>query len=283
MSNPDNLKLSIVIPTLGREKELRNLLESIKSNIRNVNYEVIIVDQNFSSLLDDIVKYFSEFYTIKHRKVNFRGLSRAKNYGLEESSGETIIFMDDDAEILPGSIDLALNFLDYNPKIDAICGRMVDRDYNDSVKKFCKEKGLLSINNFEDKFIESSMMFRTLSLDNYRFDEKLGCGTFHGAEEGYDLIYRLLLQGNKIWFDPHIIYYHPQTISTKTSDAEIRRVFSYRCGYAALCKKHSFKRKYYSRLIKIFLYIPFLFLFKRKYFRYYTAELLGLLSGKVID
>ena len=53
--------LSIVIPTLGRVSEVRELLKSIElSKIENLSFEIVIVDQNFSNLLDPIVREFTQ-------------------------------------------------------------------------------------------------------------------------------------------------------------------------------------------------------------------------------
>lgn len=71
--------LSIVIPTLGRASEVRELLKSIElSKIENLSFEIVIVDQNFSNLLDPIVREFTQKgFLIKHFKVDFREIGRA--------------------------------------------------------------------------------------------------------------------------------------------------------------------------------------------------------------
>ena len=119
-------------------------------------------------------------------------------------------------------------------------------------------------------------------FQDYTYDENLGIGSFHGAEEGYDLVYRMINDDLKIYYNSNIIFYHPQVISTHTSDREIRRVFTYRCGFAYVCTKHNLLKKYYSRLIVVLLYIPYSLLFRRKTTRYYIVELLGLIAGKFI-
>lgn len=276
------MQISINIPTLGRKEEVRRLLSSIPLT-QAKDFEIVIIDQNFSDLLDGIVEEYNSIYNIKHYKVGFRGLSKAKNFGLSQSAGKYIIFMDDDAEFIDDSLKRAVEYLEENQETIAICGRMVDRDGNSSCKKFALTPSKLSITDFEDKFIESSMIFRREAVEKYPYDESLGCGAFHGAEEGYDLVYRLLKdKQNLLYFDPSIIFYHPNITQTHQSKGEIRRVFSYRCGYAALCRKHGFKKKYYKRLFSVLLYLPYLCLFNRKKVRYYISELLGLVSGKVI-
>lgn len=273
--------LSLVIPTLGRREEVNNLLGTIiKSVPSSISYEVIIIDQNFSDLLDVIVDYYKDKLEIRHYKVNFRGLSKAKNYGSRVIDGEVVCFVDDDAELLPSTIKVALNCI--NQGLDVVSGRCVDRDGVDSVKKFGKDPCVLSLDNFEDYFIESTMFFRSNIAKKYEYDENMGIGAFYGAEEGYDLVYRMLKDDVKIMFNPEIVFYHPQTVTDHKDPKAVRRVFSYKCGTGFLCKKHNFKKKYNIRFIKVLLYIPYLVIARPKDVRYYIAELLGLLVGRLV-
>lgn len=274
------MKLSIIIPTLGRTTEFDSLLNSILSSDFK-ELEIIVVDQNFSDILSTIISKYNESLIIRHYLVDFRGLSRAKNFGITKAIGEIICFIDDDAEFFSNTIQIALNRMN-SMEVDIVCGRCVDRNNQSSVKFFDLNSSWLTFNSFEDKFIESTMFFRHKCFDNFSYDENLGIGTFHGAEEGYDLVYRMLQEGIKIFYDSKILIYHPQVISQHSSDKEVKRVFLYRSGFAYMCNKHNLHKKYYLRLLKVFLYIPYTFLFKRKATRYYMAELLGLISGKVI-
>ena len=275
------MNLSIVIPTLGRVKELESLLNSILIADYD-DLEVIIVDQNFSDLLDNLISHYSSFMNLRSFKVNFRGLSKAKNFGISKAKGEIICFIDDDAEFCIGTIQNALSRLCADADVDVVCGRCVDRLGNDSVVKFKNEESWLTKRAFEGKFIESTMFFKSRCFDSMLYDEKLGIGAFHGAEEGYDLVYRMLEKERKILFDPSIVFYHPQTIFSHDTSKEIQRVFSYRCGFAYVCTKHKLSKRYYKRLFSVTLYIFYAYLFKRRVVRYYIAELLGLFCGKVI-
>ncbi|CAL9786499.1 hypothetical protein BACFRA24663_17225 [Bacteroides fragilis] len=71
-----------------------------------------------------------------------------------------------------------------------VCGKCIDVNGVDSVKKFSVNPGLLSLSSFEDKFIEATMFFDKKCLEDFLYDESLGIGTFHGAEEGIDIVYR---------------------------------------------------------------------------------------------
>ena len=56
-------ELSVVIPTIGRKDELKQLLNSIIKTQYPIN-EVIVVDQNCSCLIDEIITEFKTVLTI---------------------------------------------------------------------------------------------------------------------------------------------------------------------------------------------------------------------------
>lgn len=81
-------KISFVVPTLGREEGLKRCLESIK----NLNYpqdkiEVIVKQDNFE---------------------NRTGVPKLVKQGVEESTGEWVVFASNDTEFTPESINEAL-------------------------------------------------------------------------------------------------------------------------------------------------------------------------------
>lgn len=276
--------LSIVIPTLGRIKEVDSLLSSIYSFPieNNIKAEIIVVDQNFSNVLDGIVsKYSEKGFPIRHYKVSFRGTSKAKNFGTSKAKGKYICFVDDDAEFKEDTINIALKELEKG-YVDIVTGRCVDRNGIDSVQKFSDEEALLTLDNFEGKFIESTMFYKIETFQKYFFDEKMGVGCFYGAEEGYDIVYRMLKDGISIKYNPNIKFYHPHTVVDKSSEVTIRRAFTYRCGFGYLCRKYKFKKKYYVRIAKLLAYLFVLPFYKPREFKFYLADFLGSVVGYVL-
>lgn len=272
-------KVTIIIPTLGRSTEIYSCLDSI-NNFGNKIFEVIIVDQNCSSLIDEAVDAFKSKFKILHCKVYFKGASKARNYAAEMASGEYLFFMDDDAELFPNSLELAIGLIE-RKNADVVFGKCVDRTGLKSVLNFEDQPGFLSLKKHGNMFVESTMLVKKVVFLKYQFDEGLGVGTFHGAEEGYDIVLRMLNDGVTLFYDPSVRVYHPQKI-TNYSESDIKRVFSYRCGYAKLCHKHRLNKTYYSRLFQVALYLPYVFIFNRKKFRYYLVELCALVVGRLV-
>jgi glycosyltransferase involved in cell wall biosynthesis len=280
----NNMTISIVLPTLGRTKEVDSMLNSILKYVKSTSiiFEVIVVDQNFSNALDSIIQKYKEHgIDIIHHKVSFRGLSKAKNYGAKLASGKYVCFIDDDAEFLEGTLERAVSRLD-NGNFDIVSGRCVDREGKDSTLKFEHKEQVLSLSCFENRFIESTMFFKREICERFQYDENMGVGAFYGAEEGYDLVYRMLQENVRILFDPEIVFYHPQNYVSRSQPGLPRKVFSYRVGYGYLCKKHHLNKKYWKRLISVMLYIPYLAIVKPKDVKFYFGEMLGLLVGKYL-
>jgi len=259
-------------------------LESVQKYVAptSITFEIIVVDQNFSNLLDEIVdKYRKIGFSITQHKVSFRGLSKAKNYGAKLANGKYVCFIDDDAEFLKGVAERAINRLEEG-EYDIVSGRCIDRTGKDSALKFEHKEQVLSLKCFENRFIESTMFFKKDICSRFEYDENMGVGAFYGAEEGYDLVYRMLQNDVKILFDPDIVFYHPQNFVSRSQPGIARRTFSYRIGFGYLCKKHKLWKKYYKRLISVICYIPYLCLFRPKDAKFYFGELLGLLAGRFL-
>jgi len=272
------IKFSIVIPTLNRVTEVDAVLGSIAHQAYQ-DLEVIIVDQNGDDRLAAVIAKHSNKLRIQHFRVAFRGASKARNYGARYASGEILFFPDDDAELLPDFLRKAEASFSENPNCDVIFGKCVDRLGHDSVARFSEKSGYLTRKMHVGMFIEATMLIKRDVFLEHLFDESLGVGTFHGAEEAYDLVLRLLANNRTLYYTPHLQVYHPNKVKNYQDPDEIRRVFTYRCGFSKLCLKHKMYGKLISRVGAICLYVPFLILKDRSRCRYYISELLGLLSG----
>ena len=279
MEKKDGIELSIVIPTIGRKKEVIALFESVLSTNLNVSYEIIVIDQNEDNLIDEICKKYKKSLPITQYKVQFKGASKARNYGIEKARGKIACFPDDDAEFSGNTVVAALYSLK-KTKADCVFGKVIDKkNGKDVVMKFRSDSMFLSLDNFEGAFVEATTYAYVELLKKYPYDENMGVGTIRGSEEAYDLVYRLLKDRKVIYYDPTIIYYHPDKIIEKSSDSEIRRAFYYSCGYGYLCKKHKFEKKYKKRARKLTFGIPVIAVLRNRELKYFMAQWMGLRLG----
>ncbi len=88
--------ISVIIPTYNRAKFLAKGLESIFMQ-KDATYEVIIVDDCSSDDTGSIVNTYKALHRVKYIKNNVtKGPGYSRLLGLRESTGEYIVFMDDD-------------------------------------------------------------------------------------------------------------------------------------------------------------------------------------------
>lgn len=280
MDNTSKDLISIIIPTIGRTIQLDALLCSISESAYK-NYEIIIVDQNLTGLADEVIAKHKSVLPITHVKACFTGAARARNHGLPFAKGKYIFFPDDDSKLFPENLSHFLQTLK-SRNADVVFGKIIGSDPTDYTKDFLTESGYLTLTRHEKMFIEATMFIKREIFANFQFDETFGIGTFYGAEEGHDLVLRMLREDVVIYYTPEIRVFHPRKVISYDDTAERRRVFSYRCGFGHLCSKHKLYKKYFSRLMKVLLYIPFTLVFAPQKTRYYLSELMGLLTGIVV-
>lgn len=98
-------KVSVIIPVYNREKTIRFCLESVK-NCYEKNIEIIVInDGSTDKSLEIINEISSDDNRIKVISVENKGVSNARNIGLENTSGKWICFVDSDDCVAPYIFD----------------------------------------------------------------------------------------------------------------------------------------------------------------------------------
>jgi glycosyltransferase involved in cell wall biosynthesis len=277
---------SIIIPTINRTKELDLLLNSIQ-NTKYTDLEIIIVDQNNDSnyLISIINKY--ENLSIKRYNVNFKGAAKARNFGFKQASGTIVNFMDDDAEVPEEIFEQVRDFFTkYQTKV--LFGRSYEKGSEDSsITKFITKPTYVKKSNLYKTTVEFTMFIKREAFTELNgYDTTLGVGTKYGAEEGADLVLRLLNAGYEIFYSPNVVVYHPNkkiVIDEKT----LKRAYSYGLGFGRMCAKHivNYKSSYeLFRMLKGIVkpvagIVISAILFKKQYINLYISSIKGRLQG----
>lgn len=243
MNGGKDALFSLIVPTLNRREEVSRLLASIEHQTCR-DFEVIIVDQNPNDVLDGICADFALRMPLLHLKTESKGAARARNYGLGFSKGTLINFPDDDCEFSPGLLDAVAQRLDAKEGLDAVFVRAVDPISREGkVSRFrCEGQWVTPINVFSTT-IEFTMFIKASALAEIGpQDEKLGVGTFYGAEEGSDFVLRGLAMKKRFYFEPSLLIYHVQKNERNDAErfgaAEQKRAYNYGKGFGRLMVKH---------------------------------------------
>lgn len=225
---------TVIIPTIGRKKELDNLLESIVAQ-SYLKLEVIIVDQNEDGYIKAVVDKYSKMLKISHEKVDFKGVARARNYGMKLAKGDIVCFPDDDSIMPLNTLKFVDEFFENNVNIQAVFGRVQDLNSKKDILHFKKNNTKIKLHNIYQTTIETSMFIRNETFKNIgMYDENLGLGTYYGAEEGADLVSRLLYKKVEMIYFAKPFSYHPNKRDYKL----LNRAYSYNLGFGALVYKH---------------------------------------------
>ena len=122
MNQSDNPKVSVIITTYNRADLLPRAVNSVLSQTY-ADFELIIVDDCSSDNIQSVVADFSDPRVRSIRHERNRGLSAARNTGLERARGEYIAFLDDDDEYLPCKLEDQVALLDASsPDVGLVYG-----------------------------------------------------------------------------------------------------------------------------------------------------------------
>ena len=106
-------KVSVIIPTFNRKSFLLNAIDSILAQTYT-NIELIIIDDGSSDkTISKLKKYMSKI--IVYRQNN-KGVSAARNKGIQLSKYDWVAFLDSDDTWNPKKIEKQKNYLIKNPK-----------------------------------------------------------------------------------------------------------------------------------------------------------------------
>lgn len=107
-------KFSVIVPVYNRIDEVKDLLESLSQQTFG-DFEVVVVEDGSTMPCEDAVNSYRDMLDLKYfRKAN-EGRSIARNYGMERSEGEYLIFFDSDCVIPPAYFENLANALAQNP------------------------------------------------------------------------------------------------------------------------------------------------------------------------
>jgi glycosyltransferase involved in cell wall biosynthesis len=179
------MKLSVVICTYGRYDIIDETIDSVLSDAIRLNspFEVIIVDNNLPGTRKKIKVIKNKFVRVVEEDKT--GLSNARNRGVMESSGDIILFNDDDIFAGENYLSNYYEFFKKYPKINVAGGKTVPHYegrkpewIDDELEKY------LSIVDYGDKIrplksgeylVGANIAFRRKVFDSYGlFNVSLG-------------------------------------------------------------------------------------------------------------
>lgn len=210
--------ISIIIPTYNRTELVYNCLESIIKQTYN-NWECIIVDDHSSedcfNLLNNFCKKDERIKLYKRPSHLKKGANACRNYGLEISKGEFIVFFDSDDLLKPNKLEKQLKLIKETNKKYVIS----QSEVKDTITNSMRLWGNIETNSPFEDYIQfkatwtiGAVLFNKnyLKLINLKFNEDLA------QSQEYDFYLRLLKINPNFSIDKTVlntIVWHKESIS----------------------------------------------------------------------
>ncbi|MCD6414205.1 MAG: glycosyltransferase [Candidatus Diapherotrites archaeon] len=111
------MDVSIIVPTLNEEGEIRACLKAINKQDTSLSYEVIVSDGYSEDRTVKIAEKYADKVVLARR-----GIWRGRNKGVRVSKGKTLVFIDADTVIPPNYIDVVHSVLKDKSIAALTCG-----------------------------------------------------------------------------------------------------------------------------------------------------------------
>jgi glycosyltransferase involved in cell wall biosynthesis len=237
--------VTVVIPTYNRAHLLPRAIESVLNQTYQ-NIELIIVEDCFQDNTQEVVNN----YRTKDKRVFYirnekhLGAAYARNLGIEHSRGAFLMFLDDDCEYLPESIEEYINLMhSLSPQPSIIYSNMWNGEKDGETLCTLKKKGkfiskedILNrkyiILGFTPWFCKSEIIKKLGGFDV----------NFHKVDD-LEFLIRFLLNGESLYFfnKPLAIWHLEKGISQLDIGSAVYRLL--------LLEKHFSKIKKYKKFV----------------------------------
>ena len=122
-------RVSIIVPAYNSEKTIEYCLKNVSDESKNIESEIIVVDDNSNDRTVEIIEKFNSVKLIKLEKNN--GAGNARNEGAKVAKYENLCFIDSDIIISKNSIFNIVERLYQNKNIGSVLPTQEPVNLND--------------------------------------------------------------------------------------------------------------------------------------------------------
>ncbi len=221
-------RVSIILLVYNKAALTFQCLETIKA-YADEPFELIIVD---NASADETGEMLSRLANVKIiRNLDNVGFIRGCNQGVDEATGDHLLFLNNDTQIQPGTISALVRTLDSDPVIGAVGGRLIfpDRTLQEAGSIIWRDGSCLGYGRGDNPFRgeysfprEVHFCSGALLMTPRRLFEKLGKFDERYLPAYYeeaDYCMRLREAGYQVWYQPKAIVIHYEFASGNRDQA----------------------------------------------------------------
>lgn len=208
------LRFSIIVPTYGRPKQLKECLDAAAGlAYPRDGFEVIVVDDGSKTSLEEIVGAFQKRINVRLLRQDNAGPATARNRGASESGAKYLAFTDDDCKPSQHWLTSLEEALDPNPEL-LVAGRTV----NDLPENSYSTASQLIIDFLYSYYNRDDAMFiasNNMALSKEQFIKVGGFDTTFplAAAEDREFCDRYLYKGFKTLYAPEAVVRHAHPLN----------------------------------------------------------------------
>ena len=271
------MDVSIIIVNWNTKKLLKDCLTSIYEQRRDMDFEVIVVDNCSSDGSAEMVRTEFPKVTLIENREN-RGFAAANNQAIAIANGRYILLLNSDTIVLDKAIEKTVSFADANPEAAAFGCRVLnpDRTVQTTCFMFPSILNMLLSSTYLYKFFPGNKFFGREQMtwwdrnDVREVDVVTGCFILVRSEaieqvgilderffmygEETDWCYRFKKNGWKIMFTPagQIIHFGGQS----ASKTPVAMIIQLRLSILKFIKKHYGRpSSFFARLLTALFFI----------------------------
>jgi len=283
--------ISIIIVNYNVKDYIFKCINSILESEGNLNFEIIIVDNNSTDGSTEFIKLEYPNVKLIELKENI-GFAKANNIGINISSGKYILLLNPDTIIEKNTLKIMYEFMESNPDIALSTCKVLNGD--GTFQEACRRSFPTPISAFSKLFglqniFPKSKLLGRYNLSHLPIDETYEVEAVSGSfmffksnvlkevggfdpdffmyGEDLDLCLRVRKKGHKIYYYPKTSIIHYKGESTKRSTINDNKEF-YNAMLIYVNKHHS-----NSFLFKFFLYLGIYLRYFISYFFKYKKDI----------
>jgi GT2 family glycosyltransferase len=215
MSSQTAPSVSVVVITRDRPEDLQRCLNAVLASTFT-DFELVVVDQSAQAISVELVEALAaQDSRVRLVRDNGKGAARSRNIGWRATSGEIVVFTDDDTEPASNWLGSIVQSLRDDPGAGVAYGSVVPAAHDPrdgfivgfTPPRPTRLTGKLS--KLRDAGISANVALRRTALDaTGGFDEVLGPGSYFPCAEDFDLTYRVLSHGFAVLHRPEARVIH---------------------------------------------------------------------------
>ncbi len=233
--------IDLVVPTMGRPAELRRMLASARSQ-SYPSLRAIVVDMNDDDVSAEVLGEFAGSLEILHLRASRRGVSKARNLGIERIEAEIVSLTDDDCWYPEGLLPTVGRRFASMPDLAGLSMMQLDERFRPANGRWARRPGRVTRTNVWGRGVAAGMFFRASALERVGpFDETLGraSGVWEAGEET-DILIRVVDAGGRVDYDPSLFVHHPDPERDSAAAYPLERWRGYAQAMGHVMRKHHY-------------------------------------------